>query len=251
MKTNYHTHTSRCRHAEGTDEEYVLSAIENGFTTLGFSDHCPFFFKSTNRMLPEEFPNYILSLTDLKEKYKKRISILKGLECEYSSEIDLTIKTFYDDSNIDYLLFGNHYPSDDFDGLDYFEMEKTKENLDRYLRDSLNGLNTGYFVVFAHPDFFFEDYIQIDNEVEMASYQICKTAIKNNVILEFNVRANTKMPDVGTSKDIFWKTVARMNNKVILGIDAHDPKDFANSKLIQSAKEYLANIGITNVVENI
>ena len=25
---NYHTHTTRCRHAQGADEEYVLAAIE-------------------------------------------------------------------------------------------------------------------------------------------------------------------------------------------------------------------------------
>ena len=31
MKYNYHTHTSRCFHARGTDEEYVLAAIEAGF----------------------------------------------------------------------------------------------------------------------------------------------------------------------------------------------------------------------------
>ena len=30
-KTNYHMHTYRCMHASGTDEEYVLSAIKNGY----------------------------------------------------------------------------------------------------------------------------------------------------------------------------------------------------------------------------
>ena len=28
MKANYHTHTARCGHATGTDEDYVLAAIE-------------------------------------------------------------------------------------------------------------------------------------------------------------------------------------------------------------------------------
>ncbi len=35
---NYHTHTKRCGHAKGTDEEYVIAAIEGGFDELGFSD---------------------------------------------------------------------------------------------------------------------------------------------------------------------------------------------------------------------
>ena len=40
-KTNYHMHTYRCMHASGTDEEYVLSAIKNGYEEIGFSDHSP------------------------------------------------------------------------------------------------------------------------------------------------------------------------------------------------------------------
>ena len=41
MKTNYHTHTPRCKHAYGCEEEYIKSAIKAGFKTLGFSDHSP------------------------------------------------------------------------------------------------------------------------------------------------------------------------------------------------------------------
>ena len=39
IKANYHTHTARCGHAIGTDEEYVQAAIQAGLKTLGFSDH--------------------------------------------------------------------------------------------------------------------------------------------------------------------------------------------------------------------
>ena len=42
IKTNWHTHTSRCGHAVGTDEEYVQAAIQGGLTTLGFSDHAAY-----------------------------------------------------------------------------------------------------------------------------------------------------------------------------------------------------------------
>ena len=33
MRTNYHTHTTRCLHATGSDEEFVLSAIKGGYLT--------------------------------------------------------------------------------------------------------------------------------------------------------------------------------------------------------------------------
>lgn len=37
-KNNYHTHTTRCYHASGKDEEYVKAAIKAGIKELGFSD---------------------------------------------------------------------------------------------------------------------------------------------------------------------------------------------------------------------
>ena len=39
MKTNYHTHTYRCKHAMGNDERIVLNAIKADFDILGFIDH--------------------------------------------------------------------------------------------------------------------------------------------------------------------------------------------------------------------
>ena len=32
MKANYHTHTFRCKHADGEDKEYVEAAIKAGNT---------------------------------------------------------------------------------------------------------------------------------------------------------------------------------------------------------------------------
>ena len=44
MIANYHTHTTRCRHASGTEEAYVQAAIQGGLEILGFSDHTPYWF---------------------------------------------------------------------------------------------------------------------------------------------------------------------------------------------------------------
>jgi histidinol phosphatase-like PHP family hydrolase len=63
MKVNLHTHTYRCNHAHGTDEEFVQAAIETGYTKLGFSDHNPFPYDNgyynKQKMLPEMLDSYI------------------------------------------------------------------------------------------------------------------------------------------------------------------------------------------------
>jgi histidinol-phosphatase (PHP family) len=80
MKTNYHTHTYRCNHAKGLDEEYVLAAIKNGYDELGFADHSPWAydsdFVSRIRMPMSAFKEYCDSVKALKEKYKDQINIL-------------------------------------------------------------------------------------------------------------------------------------------------------------------------------
>ena len=49
MKANYHTHTFRCGHASGKDEDYVKAAVNRKFDVLGFSDHVPWPYESTYR----------------------------------------------------------------------------------------------------------------------------------------------------------------------------------------------------------
>ena len=72
MITNLHTHTPRCRHASGTEEEYVRCALNAGLQTLGFSDHTPYPFPngyySTFRMFPDELPGYVAAVEDVRKR---------------------------------------------------------------------------------------------------------------------------------------------------------------------------------------
>ena len=62
MIANYHSHTTRCNHAKGTEEEFVRCALERGLKIFGFSDHTPQYFSgdyySFMRMRPEQLEDY-------------------------------------------------------------------------------------------------------------------------------------------------------------------------------------------------
>ena len=69
MRANYHTHTPRCRHASGTERDYVENALKGGLETLGFSDHTPYDFspsgyRSGIRMDVEELGGYVAITVD-------------------------------------------------------------------------------------------------------------------------------------------------------------------------------------------
>ena len=73
MIANYHTHTWRCRHATGTEEEYIQRAFDRGLTVFVFSDHTPYIFPGDYycrmRMYPDELADYAATVHGLKEKY--------------------------------------------------------------------------------------------------------------------------------------------------------------------------------------
>ena len=75
MIANYHTHTWRCRHADGTEREYVERAIEGGLKILGFSDHSPYPFPdgydSGMRMRLDQVEGYVDTVLALKKEYDK------------------------------------------------------------------------------------------------------------------------------------------------------------------------------------
>lgn len=75
IKSNFHTHTKRCKHANGSEEDYVKSALLNGLSQLGFSDHGPYpDIDPGMRMLFHELKDYLETLDALTIKYQKDIS---------------------------------------------------------------------------------------------------------------------------------------------------------------------------------
>ena len=79
MIANYHTHTWRCRHADGTERESVEHAIKAGLKILGFSDHTPQVypdgFVCPVKMLPSELEDYVNTVLDLKREYKRDMNL--------------------------------------------------------------------------------------------------------------------------------------------------------------------------------
>ena len=50
IKSNYHTHYSICRHAEGSIDEYINKAINLGYKTLAITEHIPFPTEMTKKI---------------------------------------------------------------------------------------------------------------------------------------------------------------------------------------------------------
>ncbi|MDE6469499.1 MAG: histidinol-phosphatase [Eubacterium sp.] len=245
---NYHTHTTRCRHAFGKDRDYIDKAIKAGITELGFSDHAPMLFPvdnyySTYRMFPEDVADYVNSIKLLREEYKDKIKIYLGYEFEYFPELfDKTIE-FLNKCGYEYLILGQHFTDNEYEPYAHYSGLPTNDEtlFDKYINQVLEGLKTGKFLYIAHPDLF--NYTGPDRiYIEKMTY-LCKEIKKLGYPVEFNLLGFAQRRNYPDKR--FWKIVSEVGNDVIIGFDAHSPEAFQNKRIYNSALKYLAKLGIT------
>lgn len=227
---NLHTHTFRCFHAVGSDEEYVLAAIRNNVKVLGFSDHCPMdqYTVYQDRMKMCELDEYIASIQSLKEKYKEQISIYIGLECEYLPEYKHQYPEFL--KKVDYLILGQHFNR--FDQKDFTE-ELTLKDISIMKDNVIEGMRTGWFTYVAHPDYFLTLLDHYPQEGKQAMDEIAQTAAQLNIPLEINLKGAAKGKTIIDGKLDYrypnsqtFEIIAEKHAPVLFGLDCHDPKTF-------------------------
>ena len=231
---NYHTHTFRCGHAQGKDEEYVLKAIEAGIKKLGFSDHVPFKGVSQPgvRMEYDRLEEYISSINSLKEKYKDQIKIYVGFEAEYYSED----KKYYENllKEVDYLICGQHFALDMNKKMIYSGFPKDDQVfVIDYTNRVIEAIESGLFKYIAHPDIILRSYTYRDSFIESQIHKICQASERCHVPLEINLEGIKRQVTnniLGQEKFypyyFFWKIASEYKIDVIIGADVHIPGDF-------------------------
>ncbi len=230
-KYNYHTHTYRCKHAFGTDEEYVLAAIEAGYEILGFSDHAPYrdYPSRTSHMDWEQLDDYLQSILLLKERFKDRIEIHLGLESEYydycrSERMELR-------NRVEYLLLGQHFSDPAGNEVSYFRQNTDEEILD-YAKSVCKALDTGMYTYLCHPDVFLNRQTEFTEICEKVAHMIAQKAVETDTPMEINIRGSIrgKMPFKNGERFYypnrdFWEIASQYPIRCVIGVDAHHPKD--------------------------
>ena len=252
---NLHSHTVRCMHAAGTEEEFVLRAIENGMDCLGFADHSPWPYKSdfvaNMRMRVDELDGYLDTLRSLREKYADKIRIMIGLECEAFPEFYPWLEEIRAEKGIDYFLLGNHYDtSDENSSGEYFGRCCTPRSMMRYTETTIAGMESGHFLYLCHPDLPLHRYPIFDSAAETMCRSICETAKRLDMPLEYNLLGHKRNPPsrqrgyIGYTSDEFWQIAAETGNRAIIGVDAHAPEDLDCTQLYLGTRAYLNDLGI-------
>ena len=246
---NLHTHSFRCGHARGTDEEYVLAAIKNGYKTIGFSDHAPYLFPndyySTYRIPLAMAQDYADSVRALAEKYKSDIRILLGFEVEWYPELIENELAYLKGFGYDYLICGQHHIDNEYEpwqsycgnGFDDETM------LDKYVRQVIAAAQSGAFAYIAHPDL---ANFTGDRALLTAKFRELLLALKEaDVPIEYNFLGYTDKRNY--PRDDFWRMAAAIGNRTVIGLDAHQPSVYGDTEHLVKMKKHIAALGITPI----
>ena len=236
LEYNYHTHTYRCGHANGKDKEYVNAAIEQGIKVLGFSDHVMLkgYKQPGIRGDYSKLNNYIKSINKLKKAYEDKIEIHLGFECEYYPSMIDYYKKLLKEKKIEYLILGQHCYLDENGTFQwYLGLDNKIQRIDKYVHDMIEGMSTGLFAYVAHPEYFVRLFQEYDPVIDKYARMICKASLKYDVPLEMNLSGvrswYLKENNLHYPNPHFWRIAGEMGVKAVIGVDAHDPKDFAAS----------------------
>ena len=249
---NYHSHTTRCKHASGTEEEYILQAIKSGFGLLGFSDHTPWpyenAFKPTYHMELPEFAGYRETVLGLKEKYRGQIEIRLGLECEYFPAYINWLKEFKQEQGLDYLILGNHFDTTD-DGGQYEGALDTPEKLRRGVEMLVKGMETGLYLYVAHPDLVLRSYPRFDENAKAAALDIARASIALDMPLEYNLLGvlygrRGGHSGLGYPCRALWEVAAQEGVTGVIGVDAHHVAHLANVEGWREADRLFTQLGV-------
>ena len=246
MKTNYHTHTHRCGHAETGEQRYVEAALKEGFRVLGFADHVPQPYKDYHsgiRMRPEETADYVGTLCALKETYRGEIDIHVGFEAEYFPTLFKDLLRMLEPHPYEYLVLGQHFLDHEKGGTYVATPCAEEAGLAHFVDQCSEALNTGAFSCFVHPDIF---RFTGDEKVYRAYMRrLCREAKACGVPLEYNLLGYGTHRHYPTHA--FWEEAAVVGNKVILGWDAHAPSWLEQPQLEADADAYLKSLGLKRI----
>ena len=108
---NLHTHTQYCD-GHATIEEFVVEAIAQGFTHLGFTPHSPISVESPVNMSREQVKEYFDEMDRLRRAYGDRIELYTSMEIDYVGKGDGPASDYFQQLPLDYRIGSVHFIPD-------------------------------------------------------------------------------------------------------------------------------------------
>ena len=242
-----------------------------GYTTLGISEHTVLSDDRWDnmRLIRENVEEYFSTINEcaLREKEIGGLRILSGLECEPLPEYFEFYKEIKEQHKVEFMIIGNHvFP---YKG-DYVwatgDRLEDQNKIKAYADFLIKGMEIGLFTYVAHPDMFMADKEKWDTYTADVMKNVMRASNAYGVPLEINLNGYRKgLVRRGLNLryqyqlEEFWALAADEGVRVVVGVDAHIPRDFGRKYPefdelvkkydldIMTEEEVLSKLGVMNV----
>ncbi|AQQ71937.1 Histidinol-phosphatase [Limihaloglobus sulfuriphilus] len=233
LKQNLHTHTSLCKHAEGSVRDYCAAALNSGIEVLGISDHNPMPGDRwiSIRMSQDQLCGYAEAIEDARKEFAPEMRVIAGLECDYVPEyLDFYRRKFLDEYGFEYLIGGLHlfYHAGQWQSC-YLALD-SRAALRAYTEQYVEMLGNDMFAFAAHPDLFAFGWFEWDNYTIGCAREILTAAQESGKPLEINGFGTIKNmvddpagPRPPYPLPQFWQLAAEYDITAVINSDAHSP----------------------------
>ena len=248
---DWHTHSSLCRHAFGSLEDYVKAAINKKLNTIGLSAHFPYeFLSGIDHLKYQEYAmpvvdleNYISTALRLKEKYEKQIQVKIGFEIDYiKTQVEkhrAYLQPFV--HNLDYIIGSIHnlhtefmglFPFDDFRIINHYQNYAKIDDLFLAYYETLKDMVTSKsfnFNIIGHFDLpkKFDKHPENEDLIMDKVFAILKLVKERGYVIELNSSGLRKPIKEQYPSEKILHLMRDLDIDVILGSDAHNPNEIA------------------------
>lgn len=228
-----HVHSSFSGDSEMPAEVACERAIEVGLKGLTFTDHLDIDFPDFSTEFLIDFDKYSVFMDNLKDKYKNRLKVLKGIEIGIQPHVmDETDKTV-SSQNFDFVLCSVHV----IDRIDpyqpiYYKGKTKQQAYSKYLQAILFTVtNFNNFDAAGHFDYVIRKACYDDRSLRYCDHtelmdSILKTLVSKSKGFEINTGSYRDLPGKTTAEyDIgILKRYKELGGKIVtLGSDSHVP----------------------------
>lgn len=261
--TTYHCHTPYCD-GQSDIESLILKAIHTKDSIIGFSTHGPVPFESDWNISHKNLNTYYKVLSEMKEKYKDRITIYSGIEADYiEGKLNANSDTLLQ-HHLDYKIGSLHYMGfiDDkpwavdtpFDEWEEGLKKLYQNNIDLLVKDftrqSLQMISEDGFDILGHVDKVFQNghlYFDENHSVyRECILELLHAAKEKSLIVEINTKSFESLGFFYPHQS-FFAILKQLNLPITINSDAHSIDRFHSG--ISQAAQQLLDHGITETVE--
>ncbi len=228
INADYHIHTSLCKHAGGTMEEYVQQAIRLGLREIAFTDHIPLpdQFDIQHRMAEHELETYVRQVQALQTRFPE-ITILLGIEADFIDGIESYLERTLRRYPFDLVIMSVHFIKDWPQGQWVFKYDFPEKSLteiyDEYLNAVIRGIQTGLFDIVGHLDLIKRPQQSLLAHNRTRVEEVLKLVRKNAMALEINTSGWRKEIGEPYPSLDFLPLIKEYGIPVTIGSDAHAP----------------------------